>query len=393
MNKITYYSLLGFLFITCLIMLILAVTPNKVVSVSAETDYSSAKSMCVIEASSGRILRQKEPNMELPMASTTKIMTALIALENCKDLDEIFDVDNRASGIEGTSMYLQKDERLTIRELLYGLMLNSGNDAATAIAYKIGGGELQNFVDLMNKKCEELNLKHTHFDNPHGLDSKTHYTSSYDLAIITAKAMENETFREIVSTKIKKVSGNSQVQARFLRNKHKLVGNVEGCEGVKTGFTDNARRCCVTSIKRENMRLICVVLNCQDMFEESEKQLEQAFKEYKLECTLKPYYLVGSIKVENGKSDEVKLITENPHYYPLKQGENDLIRYEMTNSTELTAPVDKGQIIGKLYIYYENELIGEENIVALETIEEKSVLDKVQDVIDKWYLGNMVISC
>lgn len=392
MNKIIYYSLLCFIFITCLIMLILAVTPNKIVTVNADIDFSSAKSMCVIEASSGRILREKECNIQLPMASTTKIMTALIALENCIDLDEVFDVDNRASGIEGTSMYLQTNERLTMRELLYGLMLNSGNDAATAIAYKIGGGELQNFVNMMNKKCEQLNLKNTHFANPHGLDNENHYTSSYDLALITAKAMENETFREIVSTKVKKVSGNSKVEARFLRNKHKLLGQMEGCEGVKTGFTDNARRCCVTSVKRENMRLICVVLNCQDMFEESKKQLEQAFKDYKLECTLEPYYLVGSTKVDNGKIDEIKLITANSHFYPLKQGEKDLLRYEMTQIQTLTAPVNKGQIIGKLQIYFVNELIGEEDVVALESVEENTVFDKVQDVIDKWYLGSAKIS-
>ena len=386
MNKLTYISLLCFLFISCMIMIILAVSP-KVTSVNADTDYSSAKSMCVIEASTGRVLRQKDCNKQLPMASTTKIMTALIALENCEDLDEVFDIDNRASGIEGTSMYLQKDEHLSMRELLYGLMLNSGNDSATAIAYKIGGGDLQKFVDMMNKKCDELGLKNTHFDNPHGLDSASHYTSAYDLAIITSKAMENDTLKEIVSTKVKQISGNSQVKARFMRNKHKLLGVMEGCEGVKTGFTDNARRCCVTSVKRDNMRLICVVLNCQDMFEESQTQLEKAFSEYKMECVLEPYFIIDSVKVENGKLDNVRLITEKACYYPLKQDEKEFIRYEATNEQVITAPISKGQKVGTLNLYFNNDLISSQDIITMEQIEEKSVLDKVQDIINKWYLG------
>src|SRR5574344_517669 len=148
--------------------------PKKIIEVNATELNSSgqleiecsAKSMCVIEQNSKRILLQKNCNEKLAMASTTKIMTALIALDNCNNLDEKFLTDNRAVGIEGTSIYLRKDEKLTMRELLYGLMLNSGNDAAIAIAYKIGKGNINNFVELMNKKVEELKLQNTHFDNP-----------------------------------------------------------------------------------------------------------------------------------------------------------------------------------------------------------------------------------
>lgn len=384
----TYIGLLCLILISCTVMLIMAVSP-KIITVNADTDYSTAKAMCVIDASSKRVLRQKDCDKRLPMASTTKIMTALIALEKCEDLDEVFDVDNRASGIEGTSMYLQKDERLSMRELLYGLMLNSGNDSATAIAYKIGGGNLQNFVDMMNNKCDELNLKNTHFDNPHGLDSDTHYTSAYDLAVITSKAMENADFREIVSTKIKQISGNSQVNARFMRNKHKLLGVMDGCEGVKTGFTDNARRCCVTSVKRDDLRLICVVLNCQDMFEDSRSQLEKAFEEYENTCVLEPYYMIGDIKVENGEQEVVKTYVENACYYPLKQDEKQLIRYEVENLSEcLVAPVLKNQVVGKLKIYFENQVIATCDILTMEQVNEKTIMDKVNDIIEKWYLGS-----
>lgn len=185
------------------------------------------------------------------MASTTKIMTALVALENAKNLDETFKVDDRSIGVEGTSLYLQKGEEKTLRELLYGLMLPSGNDAAVAIALRISKTE-EEFVELMNKKAKSLGLENTHFSNPHGLDAEGHYTSAFDLAKITACAMENPTFCEIVKTKNVTVSGNEMVQAKLLKNKNRLLWQMEECEGVKTGFTDNAKDVSLQARKRWN---------------------------------------------------------------------------------------------------------------------------------------------
>lgn len=385
MNKKVYVLILCFLLIIAMLISVLVSTP-KVVSVSAEN--SSALSMCVLEANSKRVLLSKEMDKQLPMASTTKIMTALVALENCNNLDEKFNIDNRASGIEGTSIYLQKNERLSMRELLYGLMLASGNDAACAIAYKIGNGNLENFVDKMNLKAKQLNLQNTHFDNPHGLDSANHYTSAYDLSVITAKAMENETFKQVVSTKIKEISGNDKVKTRFVRNKHKLIGK-DGCNGVKTGFTDNARRCCVTSVERNGLNFICVVLNCQDMFEETVRLINIADNTYKKQCVLEPYYMLNSVKVENGVKDNVKVYLQKGCYYPLKDDEKEKISYEVDMQEIIKAPVSKEQKIGTIKVFLDDDLIFTEDVFTMENIAEKGVADKIKDIIDKWYFNEI----
>lgn len=385
----------NFLFaIICFLLAIMTLMsfflPKKVVTVNALEDYQvSAKSMCVIEQTSKRILLQKQCDIKLPMASTTKIMTALIALENCENLDESFLVDNRAVGIEGTSIYLRKDEKLSMRELLYGLMLNSGNDAAMAIAYKIGHGNERTFVNLMNDKVKELGLQNTHFDNPHGLDSNDHYTSSYDLAVITAKAMENENFREIVKTPVKQISAPKEMGSRFVRNKHRLLGVMPGCDGVKTGFTDNARRCCVTSCVKDNMRLICVVLNCNDMFLESQKCLEKCFNEYSMQNIVKPYEYIGNTIVDDGVLDNVKLYVKGDFNYPLKQTEKTKIKVETKFNEIVNAPIEKDTEVGEIKVFFENELIYFEKIYTIEEVKEKNIADKMKDIFENWYMGDI----
>lgn len=378
--------MVAFISILLVILMLLSVfVPKKIVPVSADEITCSAKSMCVIEQTSKRVLAEKNKDEKLPMASTTKVMTALVALENCVNLDESFKVDNRAVGIEGTSIYLRKDEILSMRELLYGLMLNSGNDAAMAIAYRIGNGNMENFVKLMNRKATELGLTNTHFDNPHGLDSKTHYTTSYDLAIITASAMENADFREIVKTEVKEISAPKEMGHRFVRNKHKLLKTMDGCEGVKTGFTDNARRCCVTSCVRNGMRLICVVLNCNDMFEESQKCLEKCFDDYSLVQLIEPYKYVGKTKVLNSTKTEVELYIKNAFSYPLTQDEKQDINIDVDYEQSLDAPKQKDAEVGMITIKFKGDVIHSQKICTIEEIKEKNVSDKVKDIIDQWY--------
>ena len=243
-----------------------------IVSVTrAENLYTSASGGCVIEGSTGRVLFEKNKDKKLAMASTTKIMTAITAIENCDDLDEKFEVSPKAVGIEGTSLYLRKGDVYSTRDLLYALMLISGNDASVAIAEHIAGSTSE-FVTLMNEKAKEIGAVNSHFANTHGLDEDGHYTTAYDLAKITAYALNNDTFREIVSTQSTKIinSKDGQEEARYLRNKNKLLFKLDGCIGVKTGFTNDAGRCLVSAIERNGMRLISVVLNCGPMFEERE---------------------------------------------------------------------------------------------------------------------------
>lgn len=389
MNKNYFFAL------ACLIMMFTiffsyVFLPKSYLQVNADivpekNDYEvTALSMALIEQTSGRVLMQKDMDKQLPMASTTKIMTALVALNSCDDLDSSFAVDNRAVGIEGSSIYLKKNEKLSMRELLYGMMLPSGNDAAMAIAYKVGDGDLNKFVQMMNDEAKTLNLHNTHFDNPHGLDSETHYTSAYDLAIISAKAMENQNFRDIVKTTKKQIS-SSDGENRFLRNKHKLVGSYDGCDGIKIGFTDNARRCCVTSAKRDNMRLICVVLNCNNMFEESAKLLDMAFDKYKMTELLSPYKFLTSIKVENGNQESVKVFTEKGFSYPLTQNEADFVSYKELLPNLIEAPLQKHQEIGDYEIYLDNDLIFTEKIYTIEDVNEAGISTKVKDILERWY--------
>lgn len=375
-----------------LIMLASIFLPHKTKQVNAQNGsidlekVCHAKSMCVIEQTTGRVLLEKNMNEQLAMASTTKIMTALVALERTENLDEQFLTDNRAVGIEGTSIYLKKDEKLSMRELLYGLMLNSGNDAAMAIAYKVGEGDEQKFVQYMNEKASELNLKNTHFDNPHGLDSKTHYTSSYDLAMITAKAMENSDFREIVKTEIKEISAPKEMGHRFVRNKQKLLKTLQGCDGVKSGFTDNARRCLVTSCTRNNMRLICVVLNCNDMFLESRKLLDYCFENYYMQSIIEPYQFIDDVLVNDGTSDKVKLYVKKGYSYPIMEKEKDNINVEYDYPEQLEAPIKKDSEIGEIKVYLEKDLIYSAKICTIESVKQKDTIDKMKDIFDQWYL-------
>ena len=263
----------------------------------AESYNTSAKAMCVMEASSQRVPAQKNSSAQLPMASTTKIMTAITAIESGVDLDKVFEISPKAVGVSGTSLYLRAGEKFTLRDLLYGLMLISGNDASVAIGEYVGGS-VEKFVEMMNKKAQEIGATNSHFDNTHGLDSKNHYTTAYDLALITSYAMQNPTFKEIVSTKNIKIT-NSDGKNRYLKNKNKLLSSLEGCNGVKTGFTDDAGRCLVTSCERDGMDVVCVVLNCGPMFEESAALLDKAFKEYHLVDLTSGYAFKTKLKVES----------------------------------------------------------------------------------------------
>lgn len=351
---------------------------------TAETS-TYAKGMAVIEASTGRILYQKNCHGQFPMASTTKIMTALVALENSTNLDESFEVDPRSVGVEGTSLYLKKGEKKTLRELLYGLMLPSGNDAAVAIACRVCGSE-EKFVELMNKKAESLGLENTKFANAHGLDSPDHYTSAFDLAKITACAMENPVFREIVSTKNIRVSGNDEVPAKLLKNKNKLLWEMDSCEGVKTGFTDNAKRCFVASAKQNGMRLICVVLNCGPMFEESKRLLEMGFENYSMVSLLKEYSKQPSVNVEKGVCQNVETFSKRKFDFPLSKQEIELIRTEIDLPSSVEAPIEKEQELGKISIKLGDEIIFEDKIYSTSKIESTKFMDKIEKITNNWNL-------
>ncbi len=349
--------------------------------VQAES-LSSAKAMCVMEAESGRVLFQKNSNEKLAMASTTKIMTAITAIENAKDLDEVFEVSPKAIGVEGTSLYLRQGEKHSLRDLLYGLMLVSGNDASVAIGEKVGG-TIEHFVDLMNFTAHKLGAKNTHFENTHGLDEKGHYTSAYDLAKIASYALKNPTFKEIVSTQNKKIVSESG-KTRYLCNKNKLLRTFNGAIGVKTGFTDNAGRCLVSAAERDGMTIVCVVLNCGPMFEESANLLEQAFQKYKMVDLSTFVCLPNSVKVVEGEKENVKVCHQGEFRYPLCHGEEKQISSSFSLPDIVHPELEKGQEIGSFEIKMNNDLLFSGKIVTMEQVKARSLKQRFFDIVDQW---------
>ena len=235
----------------------------------------SAQSAVLIEAQTGTVLYEKNAREQRAMASTTKIMTAILTIE-AGDLDREFTVDSYAIMVEGTSMGLREGDRVSRRDLLYGILLPSGNDAANAAAVSVGGST-GGFVELMNKKAQELSLADTHFATPSGLDANGHYTTALDLARLTAYAMRNETFRGIVCCQSAQVEFGNPPYERTLYNSNKMLKRYEGAIGVKTGFTDNARRCLVSAAERNGVTLIAVTLNAPDDWNDHTKMLDEGF--------------------------------------------------------------------------------------------------------------------
>lgn len=365
-----------------LIILASAILGNVSGLTHAQNISIPAKAMCVVEAKSGRVLYEKNKNDIMPMASTTKIMTAITAIENCKDLDEKFEISPCSVGVSGTSIYLRQGEVMSTRDLLLGLMLVSGNDASVAIANHVSGSTKE-FVDKMNKTARKIGAYDTHFDNTHGLDSKTHYTSAYDLALITSYALENPTFREIVSTKNAKIVSESG-KTRYLRNKNKLLFSLEGCCGVKTGYTDDAGRCLVSACERDGMRVVCVVLNCRPMFEESKKLLEGAFAQFKMVDLTQLCTLPQFIQVQEGREERVGITRKGEYLYPLKEGEENRVKCEINLPESMLAPIEKGQEIGEVKIFIDNDLHFTQKIYTINSIRSKSIFAKFKEMIEKW---------
>ena len=350
----------------------------------AEEISSNAKSMVVIEQDSGRILYQKDCEKKLPMASTTKIVTALTVLNNCKNINEEVVINDKAVGIEGTSIYLRKGEKLSVKELLYGLILASGNDAATALAYHIGK-DIPTFCKLMQETALKCGAKNTNFVNPHGLDEDGHYTTAIDLAKITSVALKNDDFREIIETKNIRIRGSGGEDTyRYLKNKNKLLWTNPYCTGVKTGFTDNAGRCFVASATKNNLSIVTVVFNCGPMFEETNKLFDLAFDNYENVELLKPYKYLKLLGVENGKQDNVKVYTKRGFIYPLTKEEKSKVVVKINMPNFLKAPLEKEQIIGNFEIYLENNLLFTEKIYTMESVKSNRLIDNFETIIEEW---------
>lgn len=303
----------------------------------------NAAGAVLIEAESGKVLFEQHAHTRMPMASTTKIMTALVVLEQC-DLRATVCVDERAVGTEGSSVYLYPGERLTVEQLLFALMLSSANDAAAALAYEVAGS-IEGFAALMNQKADELGLLNTHFANPHGLDAQGHYTTAYDLARIAAYALENEDFLRIASTQKKVIPLQEQQGARVLRNHNKLLASYQGCIGVKTGFTKKSGRCLVSAAEREGIRLICVTLDCPDDWRTHKALLDSGFAAYERVLLADANVHVATLPIAGGTQDSLYVRTDAAVAVNLPRTRGQ-IRQSIQAVYPIYAPVQAGAYVG-----------------------------------------------
>ena len=339
----------------------------------------NSKAAVLIDVASGRILYQKNMKQQLPMASTTKIMTAITAIEE-GNLQDMVTASLRAQNTGGSSIYLQAGERLTMEELLYGLMLQSGNDAAVAIAEHIAGS-CEEFASLMNKKAAGIGAVNSNFVNPHGLDAPNHYTTAEDLAKITAYALKNPEFKKIVATKQKKIPWWGRDYLRVLNNKNKILWQVEGGDGVKTGFTKKAGRCLVASATRDGWQLASVVLNCGPMWEESKALLEYGFENYEPVVFYEKGQFVKTIAVKKGKEERVRLVADRAVMVPLTSEERERVVLVEDSEDYLQAPVMEGQVAGSVKVMLDGEVIMYANLVCQQEVKERSIRRVIPEIL------------
>ncbi len=320
-------------------------------TVNAERGYHEI----VIEQSTGRVLYENGAHKKMPMASTTKIATCITAIENYHgDIDGRVRVPDCAVGTEGSSLYLKRGETLLFSDLLYGLMLRSGNDCAVSIAV-LTAGNVENFAKLMNQTAKKAGANQTNFVNPHGLHDDNHYTTASDLAKITAYAMNNELFKKIVSTKRYVLHRSSDECGQVILNKNKLLSSFEGANGVKTGYTKKAGRCLVSSATRDDMTVIAVTLDCGPMFEECSRLMKYAFDNYEMR-DLSPKGTIAYCCNGSGSKTFALGTTESVRY-PVKKDGSERPGYGICDVKIAGDGAKIGDENGKLNIYLDKRLI------------------------------------
>lgn len=335
---------------------------------------TSAQSAVVIDGDGGQIIYEKNAHTKRGMASTTKIMTALVALENCP-LDREVKVADEAIGTEGSSIYLKHGEVLTMEQLLYALLLQSANDAAAAIAFEISGS-IEAFSELMNKKGAELGLESTHFTNPHGLYDDGHYTTAYELALITKHALQNETFKKIVSTYKTTIPADGDNTARVLVNHNKLIKLYDGAVGVKTGFTKKTGRCLVSAAQKGETVIIAVTLNAPDDWNDHRAMLDLGFEKVETFRLAFPQQFVCNVPVVGGKESYVTVSNDGGLKYTC-QKENAQITSEIILDRFLFAPVKKDDVIGQVIFYNQGKEIGRIDLTAENSVDRKQTKKKI----------------
>lgn len=367
------------------VCLIVGLYPVGKAEAFGESDIS-AKSAVLIEAESGRVIFEKNAYERRQMASTTKIMSALLCIES-GSLDDYFKVDSEAIKVEGSSMGLVEGDLVTKRILCYGMLLPSGNDAANAAAVKVAGS-IENFVAMMNRRAQQLGLKDTHFVTPSGLDDDTddHYSTAYDMAMLARECMKNETFAEIASASSACLEYGNPPYRRWLSNSNKLLDTCEGVNGVKTGFTDKAGRCLISSCERNGVKLICVTLDAPNDWQDHNRMLNFGFSQLvnvSPECD----YCAFSLNVVGGKTPNVMCSVVGEPSVTLYANEADKVKSEVILPQFVYAPIAAGEKVGEIRF-----TLGEETVyvcdicsneyVEMQKTEKSGAIDKLKDKLE-----------
>ena len=355
-----------------------------------EIDITSRIAL-IYDRASGKILYEKNGNKQTPMASTTKIMTAIVVLENAKLTDTVT-ITLKAASIGGSRLGLKKNDKITVNDLLYGLMLRSGNDAAVALAIHVGGS-IEGFADMMNEKAAELGLSNSHFIVHHGLDNEGHYTTAYELAKIADYALKIDKFKEIVGTKVTTIYINGY--AKKINNTNNLLGSVSGVYGVKTGFTNGAGRCLVTACKRDDLDIITVIIGADTnniRSKDTIKLIQYAYTEFEvinIKEIIEEKFIdwkninEGRIYVNKGIENEVKLYLEELPYTKMAVKKDTIDKIDILPTTiyYLEAPVKENEILGNVKIVIDNEVIEVLDIYLKEEIQKKDVLEYLKEFL------------
>lgn len=343
-------------FIFTLLSVLLCVSFFTAPAAASALPSVNAQSAVLMEAQSGEILLNHNGDVRLPMASTTKIMTALVAIEHTKHLDKEVQIAEEAAGIEGSSIYLSAGEKLTMEQLLYALMLESANDAAAAIAYEVAGS-VDDFAVLMNEKAEELELSNTHFTNPHGLDNEEHYTTAADLAKLASAALHNDTFKKIVSTYKTKIPLNGSEGTRVLVNHNRLLQSYDGTIGVKTGFTKRSGRCLVSAAQRDGVTLVAVTLNDPDDWRDHKAMLDYGFSMYQHYVLAEEGSLTFNIPCTGGQKECITATNKDALSLSLPKSGGPITTF-LEAEPFLYAPVKKGALVGYTVFLRDGQEIG-----------------------------------
>lgn len=358
----------------------------------SELPKTNSRRYIVYDRISKSMIIGKNEDVKSAMASTTKIMTTIVILEKA-DLNEKVTVSAKAGGTGGSRLGLKRGDKTSVRDLLYGLMLRSGNDAAVALAEHVGGS-VKGFAELMNEKAIELGLTNTHFVTPHGLDDANHYTTALELAKLTDYAMDNETFAKIVGTKSTTICINNQ--SRQINNTNELLGVLNGVVGVKTGFTNNAGRCLVTETKRNNMDIITIVLGAdtkKDRTKDSVNLIEYTFSKYKMynleEQIIEEFNKWKNINekrilIIKGKTSNPKLALGAIEKATIPICDNDKIEYSINALTEVEAPVEQWNVMGTLTVKLNGEILENIDIVNVNEVQKRDWKDYFKIVLNTY---------